>query len=94
LVQLIVPSRELSSFRREGRDDVHVDRDIAGVQHTQFTREVLAGSLLHVRTELVALGRTSIRFLHHMFDSETNEEVATTELVGVYFDTAIRAWIR
>ena len=68
------------------------DRGAVAVdQHTQYKREVLAGSLLHVRTELIALGRTSIRFVHHMFDSETNEEVATTELVGVYFDTAIRA---
>jgi acyl-CoA thioester hydrolase len=68
------------------------DRGAVAVdQHTQYKREVLAGSLLHVRTELTALGRTSIRFVHHMFDSETNEEVATTELVGVYFDTAIRA---
>jgi acyl-CoA thioester hydrolase len=51
---------------------------------------VLAGTLLHVTTELLEVGRKSIRFVHRMFDSETDEEVATTELVGVYFDTAQR----
>jgi acyl-CoA thioesterase FadM len=37
-----------------------------------------------------ALGRTSIRFAHHMHDSETGEEVAASELLGVYFDTEHR----
>ena len=74
-----------SFLKRNQRGAVAVD------QHTQYKREVLAGSLLHVTTELLALGRTSIRFVHRMYDSETDEEVATTELVGVYFDTAIRA---
>jgi acyl-CoA thioester hydrolase len=74
-----------SFLKRNQRGAVAVD------QHTQYKREVLAGSLLHVRTELIALGRTSFRFVHHMYDSETSEEVATTEFVGVYFDTALRA---
>jgi acyl-CoA thioester hydrolase len=64
---------------------------VAADQHTKYHREVLAGSLLHVTTELLSIGRTSLRFVHRMFDSDTHEEVATTELVGVYFDTARRA---
>ena len=67
-------------LKRAGRSAVAAD------QRTQYKREVLAGALLHVRTELKELGRKSIRFVHHMYDSETNEEVAVTELVGVYFD--------
>jgi acyl-CoA thioester hydrolase len=63
---------------------------VAVEQKTKYKREVLAGSLLHVRTELIELGRSSIRFMHHMFDSDSGDEVATTELVGVYFDTARR----
>lgn len=31
-----------------------------------------------------------MRFVHHMYDSESSDEVATTELVGVCFDTANR----
>ena len=70
------------------------ERGVAAVavdQHTTYTREVLSGSLLHIRTELLALGRSSVRFVHHMFDSETDAEVATTELVGVYFDLTTRS---
>jgi len=74
-----------SFLKRHQRGAVAVD------QHTQYKREVLAGSLLHVTTELIALGRTSIRFMHRMFDSETGDEVARTEFVGVYFDTERRA---
>jgi acyl-CoA thioester hydrolase len=72
-------------LERTHRSAVAVD------QRTQYRREVLAGALLHISTELISLGRTSIRFLHHMYDSTTGEEVATSELVGVYFDTDIRA---
>ena len=74
-----------SFLKRNHRGAVAVD------QHTQYKREVLAGSLLHVTTELLAFGRTSIRFVHRMYDSETGEEVAETEFVGVYFDTEHRA---
>jgi len=63
---------------------------VAAEQRTQYKRELVAGSLVHIATELIALGRTSIRFVHHMYDSETGEEVAACELVGVYFDTEHR----
>jgi acyl-CoA thioester hydrolase len=81
-------------LKANGRGAVAVD------QRTQYRREVLAGTLLHVTSELLSLGRTSIRFVHRMFDSETGEEVASTEFVGVYFDTERRtsvelpAWVR
>ena len=63
---------------------------VAVEQRIQYKRELLAGSLVHIATELISLGRTSIRFVHHMYDSETAEEVAASELVGVYFDVDIR----
>jgi acyl-CoA thioester hydrolase len=72
-------------LKRNHRSAVAVD------QRTQYRRELVVGSLVHIATELVSVGRTSIRFVHHMYDSETGEEVATSELVGVYFDTDIRA---
>jgi len=74
-----------SFLKRNNRAAVAVD------QRTQYKREVLAGSLLHVTTELLELGRKSIRFVHRMYDSETDEEVAVTEFVGVYFDTSRRS---
>jgi acyl-CoA thioester hydrolase len=76
----IAPSQQLAT----GCGAVAVD------QHTKYKREVRAGGLLHIATELLELGRTSLRFIHRMYDSETGEEVATTELVGVYFDLARR----
>jgi acyl-CoA thioester hydrolase len=63
---------------------------VAADQRTQYRREVLAGTLLHATTELLALGRKSIRFVHRMYDSVTGEEIASTEFVGVYFDTVGR----
>jgi len=54
-------------------------------------REVIDGSLLHIATELHEIGRMSIRFTHRMYDSEANVEVASTDLVGVYFDTERRS---
>ena len=63
---------------------------VAADQRIRYRREVLAGTLLHVTTELLAVGRSSVRFVHRMYDSERGEEVASMELVGVYFDSARR----
>ena len=63
---------------------------VALEQHTQYKQEVLAGSLLHVTTELIEMKRKTIRFLHRMYNSETGQEVATTELVGAYLDKDLR----
>jgi acyl-CoA thioester hydrolase len=59
-------------------------------QRTQYKREVFCGSLVHVTTELAAVGRSTLRFVHRMFDSETGAEVAVMELVAVHIDTARR----
>jgi acyl-CoA thioester hydrolase len=64
---------------------------VAADQRTQYKQEVVDGSVLHITTELVEIGRKSIRFTHRMYDSETNIEVASTDLVGVFFDTDRRA---
>ena len=81
-------------FKENDRGAVAVD------QHTQYKREVHDGTLLHIMTELREIGTKSIRFAHRMYDSSTGEEVAVTELVGVFFDTAQRVslpfpdWVR
>lgn len=63
---------------------------VAADSRTQYKREVLAGSLLHIATELLEIGRKSIRLVHRMYDSELDEEVASAEMIGVYFDTQKR----
>ena len=82
LARLGLPPRFL---KEQGRAMVAAD------QRTRYKREVLAGTLLHVTTELLEVGRKSLRFIHRMYDSELDEEVASTELVGVYFDTMRRS---
>lgn len=59
-------------------------------QRTQYKQEVLAGSLLHINTELLEIKRKTVRFLHRMINSETGQEVATTELVGAFLDAEVR----
>ena len=59
-------------------------------QRTQYTREVLVGSLLHIETQLIEIKTNTIRYLHRMIDSEWHECVATCELVVAYIDTTTR----
>jgi acyl-CoA thioester hydrolase len=73
-----------SFLKQNGRGAVAAD------QKTQYTREVNAGCLLHVMSHLRELGTKSIHFTHRMYDSENGELVATTDLVGVYFDMEAR----
>jgi acyl-CoA thioester hydrolase len=59
-------------------------------QHTLYKREVLVGSLLHIESELLEIKRKTLRFMHRMFNSETGEEVASTELVAAFLDAEAR----
>jgi len=59
---------------------------IAVEQRTERKRDVLEGGLLHIATELLDLGARHLSFLHRMYDSETMEEVARAEFLGVCFD--------
>ncbi|MEP6731761.1 MAG: thioesterase family protein [bacterium] len=63
---------------------------VAADNRTQYRREVVSGMVLHICTELVSVGRSSVRFIHRMYDSETGDELAICELVGVHFDTDAR----
>ncbi len=59
-------------------------------QRTQYKLEVLSGSLLDIRTELIEIKAKTIRYLHRMRNSETGAEVATMELLIAYLDTVGR----
>jgi acyl-CoA thioester hydrolase len=59
-------------------------------QRTQYKQEVLAGSLLHVTSEILEIKRKTVRFVHRMYNSETGQEVASTELVGAFIDAELR----
>jgi acyl-CoA thioester hydrolase len=53
-------------------------------------REVQAGDPLMVRSALVHVGNSSLRFFHTMLDERNGVEVARLEQSGVYFDQNLR----
>jgi acyl-CoA thioester hydrolase len=59
-------------------------------QRTQYQREVLQGSLLHISSEIVEIRAKTLRYVHHMHDSESAQEVASMNLIVGYLDKATR----
>ncbi|MCL4800547.1 MAG: acyl-CoA thioesterase [Burkholderiales bacterium] len=74
-----------SRYMREAR------RGMAAVeQHTRYLRELHAGDLIRVTSELLEAKPKSVRFVHRMYNAVTGEEAASTELTGVHMDTDAR----
>ena len=74
-----------TSYFRENR------RGMAALeQRTLYKRELHAGALIRIASELLEMKPKTIRFRHRMYDTESGEEVATTELVGAHIDTDAR----
>lgn len=66
-------------------------RGMAAVeQHTHYKRELHAGALVRITSELLEAKPKLVRFLHRMFDAETGEEIADSELTAVHLDTELR----
>jgi len=59
-------------------------------QKTLYKIEVRAGELLVVRSRVNQIRNKIVRFEHRMFNTESNEEVANMELVGVHMDRDVR----
>ncbi len=55
-------------------------------QITKYKSEVVAGDLLVIRSKVIEVKGKTIRFLHTMYNAETEEEVASSELVAVHLD--------
>lgn len=55
-------------------------------QITKYKSEVVAGDLLLIKSKILQVTEKTIRFLHIMYNAETEQEVATTEFLGVHFD--------
>ena len=62
----------------------------AVLQTTRYKAEAIAGDLLTCRSEFLEVKDKSIRFMHHMANSETNKILATTELVAAHLDRNLR----
>jgi acyl-CoA thioester hydrolase len=73
-----------SYFRDANRGMVAVEQRIS------YKREVLAGSVLLVRSHFTEVRDKVLRFTHEMVDGESSEVCAITELTGVQIDRAVR----
>jgi len=59
-------------------------------QRTLYKKELHAGALIRISSELLEAKPKTIRFLHRMYDTESGEEAASSELVGAHLDTDAR----
>jgi len=63
---------------------VNQRRMVAVQQNTSFMRELLAGSLIIIRSEILEMREEVINFSHQMIDLESNETAAKSILSGVH----------
>ena len=58
--------------------------------HITFKRELHAGDVISVRSEIVDVGNKSVRMAHEMRNDDTGETVASMIVVGVHLDAVSR----
>lgn len=67
------------------------NRGMAAVQQTiQYRKELMAGDVLRVESQLLDMRDKVVRFVHTMMNVEDETPAAICELTGVHMDTAIR----
>ena len=67
------------------------NRGMAAVEQTiQYKRELLAGDIIEVNSEVLEIKEKVLRFTHEMRKSDTGEVSATTVLTAVHLDKAAR----
>ena len=63
---------------------------VADDPRLSYRGELYAGDVISVRSAIIELGTSSVRFVHEMQRDETGEHVATSMLKGVHIDTVAR----
>jgi len=71
-------------LRQSGRGMAAVQQNIS------YKRELLAGDIVEVKSELLEIGVKSIRLAHEMRNAETGEIAATCEITAVHMDRQAR----
>lgn len=71
-------------LRENGRGMAAVD------QHIEYRRELHAGDVVSVRSELLEFGGRKVRFRHEMRNEGTGEVAAHCTLIGVHLDAQAR----
>jgi len=81
-------------FRRLGITPAYLrthGRGMAAVdQHIEYKRELKAGDVVTIRSQVLSLDGKKVRFRHEMTNDDTGELAAVTTLLGVHMDTAAR----
>jgi len=73
-----------SFLREQGRGMAAVQQNIT------YRRELRAGDVVSIRSGVLETREKVIRFFHEMYNDETDEIAAATELTGVHMDTVRR----
>jgi len=73
-----------SYLRSQQRGMVAID------QRLSYRAEVHAGDVISVRSAIIELGKSSVRFVHEMQRDGSGEHVATSMLKGVHIDIVAR----
>jgi acyl-CoA thioester hydrolase len=63
---------------------------VAVEQRLAYKRELLAGDTVYVRSRVLEVRDKVVKFAHEMFNAETDELAATTEVTGVHIDRDAR----
>lgn len=63
---------------------------VAVEQNIQYKKELMAGDVVIIHSEIVEFADKSIRFRHEMRDFESGDIAAITTLTGLYFDKVKR----
>jgi acyl-CoA thioester hydrolase len=63
---------------------------VAAEQRILYKRELLAGTIVSVRTGIIEVGEKKMKFFHEMINDETGEVAAITFLTGVHIDSLLR----
>lgn len=59
-------------------------------QNISYRRELMAGEVLYVQTQMLEMRNRVARFVHKMIHTETGEIAAVCELTGVHLDRTAR----
>ena len=59
-------------------------------ENITYKRELLPGDVVSIRSGVVEIREKVIRFFHEMYNDETGDVSATTEITAVHMDTVRR----
>ncbi len=63
---------------------------VALEQQIKYKKELVAGDAIFIKTKILQIEEKKFRFVHEMYNIETNEMVAETEILGLFIDTRLR----